>query len=650
MKKTTATRLVVVTGVTLMASAWIGIPRVFDYLRSGQPGLRVVDSGAREGIKESKPPDLVLHTTGTEGRTRWSPLDDVGPNRRCNQDSMNYLQNECPIASDPSNLDVLLVGANENANGTLRTGFYCSADAGTTWRHGFYGVGPDVANCSQAYDPAVAIDANGRMFAAYFVNGCEWPNDGAYVHYSNDDGATWSEAITVATVVQVQSQIDRPLITCDVSPDSPYQNNLYAVWLGVHVRFTRSVDGGETFSQPIIISSRSDAIMPCLATGPLGEIYGVWIDLEPEQLRFRKSLDGGLTWQPELTLANCDANLLYNDQNCSSGYRMTNYPVPAVDISHSPYRGTVYIAWSSSTEAGNYNIYLTKSVNGGSTWSAPLLLNDDNTTRHQWWPWIAVHPITGDVAVSWCDRREDPQNCDFAYYGTISTDGGETWCPSIRITDRQLDTQGRGFLGDYTGLTASNLGFHAAWPDTRNDAADIYASWWNNGDSLALGSPNGGELWSVQRQCTTRWNYRYAPDTLLVELNRNYPTGAWERLDTIRSMDREWIWQPTAPATVNARLRIIGLNVPEVGDTSDANFEISTLIAPQQLTITPITPHVQLRWQSTDASLYRVYSSIFAVDSFDTYEGVTPDTVFVDSNAVLGSNKKFYIVRAVAGP
>ncbi|MBK8127468.1 MAG: exo-alpha-sialidase [bacterium] len=634
---------------------WVGLGLVAVVCAAGLWLLGESQPNERTAIKETslagRPPRRMDPADVDVPYRRWSPLDDVGTNHRCNQDTTNRAQNECPIAADPTNPDILLVGANDYALGSNSgTRFYSSTDGGSSWRQSLIGSGAVNGNCTSIFDPVVTINSSGRMFAAYLAMGCDYPNDGAYLHYSDDHGVTWSPPTTISTVPQINSQIDREMIACDVSDDSPYRDNIYVTWIGFHVHFTRSTDNGESFMTPLVISSQADAIMPTLATGPLGEVYVVWTDLSSEDLQFRKSLDGGITWQPMITIGECNPQLVYHDLNCNSGYRMTNYPVPAVDISDGPHRGAIYVAYAHTIVEDNYDIYFTKSEDQGATWSEPVILPDDDTGSHQWWPWIAVHPRTGDVAVSWCDRREDPANCDYAYYGTISTDGGATWSANMRISDRQLDTHNRGFLGDYTGLTFSNLGFHSAWTDTRNDYSDIYAAWWNNGDSLALTSPNGGETWNANSACMARWTLRYAPDTLLVELNRSYPAGVWERLDTIRSDEHEWSWNATGPGTSAARLRIVGLNHPDVGDTSDADFAINALAAPARLTAYRIGTSIQLRWQSTGAPWYHVYSALSTHDSFTTLEGVTVNTTLLDTNAVLDAEQKYYIVRAALAP
>jgi hypothetical protein len=219
----------------------------------------------------------------------------------------------------------------------------------------------------------------------------------------------------------------------------------------------------------------------------------------------------------------------------------------------------------------------------------------------------------------------------------------------MRISDRELLPGGGGFLGDYTGATFSNLGFFSTWPDTRNDEADIYSAWWNLDDEFAIVSPNGGESWALQQPCTLRWHYRYAPDSLFVELNRSYPAGPWERLDTVRASARQWNWTSTGPVTSAARFRLIGINVPSVGDSSDADFSIEGLVAPERLTARRIGQDIRLRWLSTGAPYYRIYSALAVEDSLLTYEGTTSSTVFIDSAAVADS-RKFYIIRASSEP
>ena len=47
------------------------------------------------------------------------------------------------------------------------------------------------------------------------------------------------------------------------------------------------------------------------------------------------------------------------------------------------------------------------STDNGATWSAPVRVNDDATTRSQFLPYVALDATTGAVAVGFHDCRND---------------------------------------------------------------------------------------------------------------------------------------------------------------------------------------------------------------------------------------------------
>ncbi|MBU0509942.1 hypothetical protein KKH27_14055, partial [bacterium] len=70
-------------------------------------------------------------------------------------------------------------------------------------------------------------------------------------------------------------------------------------------------------------------------------------------------------------------------------------------------------------------------------------------------------------------------------------------------------------------------------------------------------------------------------------------------------------------------------------------------LVPPQVTAYRVGNDVVLRWNSTGAPLYRVYSSTSASGPFETIEGTTSGTVFTDEGAVDEGLKKMYIVKSV---
>src|SRR5260370_91818 len=61
----------------------------------------------------------------------------------------------------------------------------------------------------------------------------------------------------------------------------------------------------------------------------------------------------------------------------------------------------VYLVWD-DFRTGNSNVFFTRSVDGGTTWSAPLMVNDVITGQH-FFPTIAASG--GIISVAWYDSR-----------------------------------------------------------------------------------------------------------------------------------------------------------------------------------------------------------------------------------------------------
>ena len=151
----------------------------------------------------------------------------------------------------------------------------------------------------------------------------------------------------------------------------------------------------------------------------------------------------------------------------------------AVDRSKTATGGNIYIVWhdTSLDSLFNFNgigygysdVFIAKSTNGGSTWSAPVQVNTNleplanGLGTDSYMPGVAVDPTSGEVGVCWYDRRNDPFNYQTQRFCGDSFNAGATFTntpvnptpfPPIHATDDQLNPF---YFGDYDTVSSDGL-------------------------------------------------------------------------------------------------------------------------------------------------------------------------------------------------
>ncbi len=423
----------------------------------------------------------------------WS-RDSAYLNIKINNDTTTEVQNEEQIVMNPKDSTNLVAVWRDFRVGYRQVAYAYSFDGGLTWGQDLF-VEPQYIWDS---DPGLTVDTAGNFYAvilSYFTT--SQPN-GLFVYKSNDGGVTWTGPVTVINQVPDVFE-DKELIACDRS-GGPHTDNLYVVWTrfgaGTDILMCRSTDGGNSFVGPLSVSDAGGVQWPVPCVGPNSEVYVAWVKYTPASIRLDRSYDGGQTFGSDITI-----------QTVNDGSRMINgdiwvfsFPAMDVDITGGQFSGSMYVAYMDDSPGyTDTDMYFTRSVDGGTTWTQKVRINDDplNNGCDQFHPWLTVAP-DGSIIVVFLDRRNDPGNLLMDLYMTTSTDGGNTWSQNERISTVSCDpTAGSSFMdeieapgnpkapsilayragliGEYIGVTASSVDdIHPIWTDTRMGDQDVF--------------------------------------------------------------------------------------------------------------------------------------------------------------------------------
>src|SRR5262249_14310816 len=136
-----------------------------------------------------------------------------------------------------------------------------------------------------------------------------------------------------------------------------------------------------------------------------------------------KSKDGGATWSKPVAVAQSDSLSVVHDKEMIT---VDNSPT-------SPYHGRVYVAWTEFTgdpDASPSQEVISHSSDNGKTWSKPKVLSGAPSGVEGSHPAVAPD---GTVYVSWCSGIQICVNGSAAsqIMVTKSTDGGKTWTDPV---------------------------------------------------------------------------------------------------------------------------------------------------------------------------------------------------------------------------
>jgi hypothetical protein len=396
---------------------------------------------------------------------------------------------EPTIMINPKNTNEIVAGANINR-------YYYSKDGGETWSgdtlFSSYGVWGD---------PCIIVDTTGSF---YFFH-LSYPPEGSgnwidriVCQKADSVDGSWNDgSFTGLNGTKAQ---DKAWAVVDKN-----NNIIYVTWTqfdeyGVStptdssiILFSRSIDGGQTWSIPVRINKKAgdcvdsdnttEGAVPTL--GPNGEVYVAWAG--PEGLLFDRSLDSGNTWlDNDIFVSDIPGGW---DYTIPGIYRCNGLPVTTCDLSNCAYRGNIYINWSDQRNGTtDTDVWLSMSTDGGNTWSAPKRVNDDAQGKQQFFTWMTVDQVTGYLYFVFYDRR-NYNDIRTDVYMAVSKDGGETFV-NFKISNSSFIPNDNVFFGDYTNIFAYNNVIRPIW--ARYDPGQL-SIWTAIVDTSSLGVNNYDE-------------------------------------------------------------------------------------------------------------------------------------------------------------
>src|SRR5947209_6238253 len=304
------------------------------------------------------------------------------------------------------------------------------------------------------WEPAITADRFGHVYVLIpdFPPSCKGcASSTAYLVVSSDNGKSWSapRPITDPNVEQIDVQVK-------VYPVDG--KTVYASWLQNNksvIEVAKSTDFGQTWATVIANSTKAGTDKDILAVRG----NDVYVSYDHAQVVWcSSSHDGGVTW----TSVKVNANAQF-------GWSLTGGGT--VDPA-----GNVYFSWDGYTQNGGakgpVNLYVTKSSDGGLSWT-PTLLDissspPDCSAFSRGWAFLGLGiAMTSDMAgrlyVLWNAGAVDGGS-ERIYYST-STDQGNTWTPRADVSLAPL-----GVDHAFPSVAAGTAGdIRIAWMDQRND-------------------------------------------------------------------------------------------------------------------------------------------------------------------------------------
>ncbi len=327
----------------------------------GDPCLLFDRSGVLYYAHLSNPPsgtgywiDRIVVQTSTDGGFSWSSGAGIGYSPPIRQQDKEWLGTD--MTNSPYSGNVYVAWTEFDSYGSTkstdssRIHFSRSTDHGQTWSAPLR-VSDLAGNCldSDSTDEGAvpAVGPNGEVYLS-------WSGPaGIMFDKSTDGGVTFGTDISVTSqpggwdfgIPGIYRANGMPVTACDASM-SPYRGSIYINWAdqrngtdNTDIFFTRSTDGGSTWTSPFRVNSDTGAHQQFFSWMTVdqasGYIYIIYYDRRhtvgaATDVYLSRSTDGGSTFADEVISESSflpDSTIFFGDYTNITSYRGHVYPV-----------------------------------------------------------------------------------------------------------------------------------------------------------------------------------------------------------------------------------------------------------------------------------------------------------------------------------
>jgi len=331
-----------------------------------------------------------------------------------------------------------------------------SIDGGNTWQADHF----IPTTKYQKNDPELQVATDGTLYLAWM----DEYKPGIRFAKSSDGGTTWTTPLSLTPIKGTPNWGDKPLLVI-----SPSGKDVYLGFNASDAYVASSHNYGASFGPNVKVNNDTRYWFHTGgAVAPNGDVFFITSDFSQDytgdgNISVLKSTNGGSSW----SIIRVDTSKEMPDcpwsPGCTFGFFGTIAGI-AIDSA-----GKIMISYNANNSPRTpMQLYARTSSDGGAIWSARISIGGGGTVNHHSVQMVSG-PAAGEFAVVWQDDRMGA-NIAWNVWLRHTVDGGSTWAAPVRLSDLgsgapYKSANGYSFpYGDYLGIARDSVGiYHVAW-------------------------------------------------------------------------------------------------------------------------------------------------------------------------------------------